>query len=317
MIGMRRTMFVLPLELAAVVRAACTEAIAAAQRRRYVKQIEAAGIAEDGEAWLDDACTAAVDALEARGAAFASELSADVPRLREKVHFGEGKKWAGSQSMTTWVLFLLAAEGLIVRGRPRGAWTSSQWRWVPASSWLPAPLARLEPEAARVELARRWLKAFGPGTAADLKWWTGWTLTQTRAALAAIGAVEIDLDGVPGVVDPDDVEAEPSVEPWVALLPALDPTVMGWKERGWYLGEHGPALFDTSGNAGPTVWWNGRIVGGWAVRRDGDVAFRLLEDVGADAAAAVEAEAARLTEWLGELRVLPRFATPLASELAA
>ena len=29
MIGMRRTMFVLPLELAAVVQAACTEAIAA------------------------------------------------------------------------------------------------------------------------------------------------------------------------------------------------------------------------------------------------------------------------------------------------
>jgi hypothetical protein len=188
---------------------------------------------------------------------------------------------------------------------------------VPASSWLPAPLARLEPEGARVELARRWLKAFGPGTVTDLKWWTGWTLTQTRAALSAIGAVEIDLDGAPGVVDPGDVEAEPSAEPWVALLPALDPTVMGWKERAWYLGEHGPALFDTAGNAGPTVWWNGRIVGGWAARRDGDVAFRLLEDVGADAAAAVEAEAAQLAEWLGEMRVLPRFVTPLARELAA
>ena len=132
---------------------------------------------------------------------------------------------------------------------------------MPAASWLPAPLPRLEPEAARAELARRWLRAYGPARVADLKWWSAWTLAQTRAALAAIGAVEVDLDGTPGVVLPDDVEREPQPEPWAVLLPALDPTVMGWKERSWYLGEHGPALFDRSGNAGPTVWWNGRIVG--------------------------------------------------------
>jgi hypothetical protein len=317
MIGMRRTMFVLPLELAAVVQAACTEGIAGAQRRRYAKLIEEGGIAEGGEAWLGEACAATLEALEARGAAYASELSADVPMLREKLHFGAGKTWAGSMSMTTWVLFLLAAEGRIVRGRPRGAWTSSQWRWVPAASWLPAPLPRLEPGAARAKLARRWLAAYGPATVGDLKWWSGWSLAQTRAALAAVGAAEVDLDGMPGVALPGDVEPEPAIEPWAALLPALDPTVMGWKERTWYLGEHGPALFDSSGNAGPTVWWNGRIVGGWAVRKDGEIAFRLLEDVGADAVAAVEAEAARLAAWIGETNVIPRFGTPLARELAA
>ena len=219
--------------------------------------------------------------------------------------------------MTTWVLFLLAAEGRVVRGRPRGTWTSSQWRWVPAGSWLAAPLPRLEPEPARAELARRWLAAYGPATVADLKWWSGWSLTHTRAALAAIGAVEVDLDGTPGVVLPDDLEPEPASEPWVALLPALDPTVMGWKERTWYLGEHGPALFDTVGNAGPSVWWEGRIVGGWAARKDGEVAFRLLQDPGADAHAAVEAEAERLAAWLGETKVIPRFGTPLERELAA
>ena len=316
MIGMRRTMFVFPLELAAIVQAACTETIAAAQRRRYAKLIEEGGIAEDGEAWLDEASAATLEALEARGEAYASELSGDVPRLREKLHFGAGKKWAGTVNMTTWVLFLLAAEGRIVRGRPRGAWTSSQWRWAPAASWLPAPLPRLEPEAARAALARRWLTTYGPATVADLKWWSGWTLTQTRAALAAIGAVEVDLDGAPGVVLPDDIEGEPSPEPSVALLPALDPTVMGWKERTWFLGDHGPALFDRSGNAGPTVWWNGRVVGGWTTR-NGEIAYGLLEDVGADAVAKIEAEAARLGAWLGETSLIPRFRTPLERELAA
>jgi hypothetical protein len=319
MIGMRRTMFVLPLELAAVVRAACTEAIAAAQRRRYAKLIEEGGIAENGTAWLASAERATLNALQARGEAFAAELSADVPRLREKFHYGEGKRWAGSQSMTTWVLFLLAADGRIVRGRPRGAWTSSQWRWIPASSWLPEPLQRLDPEPARAELARRWLRAYGPATVADLRWWSGWNLTQTRAALTAAGVVDVDLEGTPGVALADDVEPDgsPATVPWVALLPALDPTVMGWKERGWYLGEHGPALFDTSGNAGPTVWANGRVVGGWGAREDGAIAFRLLEDVGAEASAAIEAEAARLATWLGETNVIPRFGTPLERELVA
>jgi hypothetical protein len=315
-IGMRRTLFVFPLEQAAVVQAACTESIAAAQRRRYAKLIEEGGIAKDGRRWLARAEAATLKALAARGEAFATELSSDVPQLRKKVHYGEGKTWAGSTSMTSWVLFLLAAEGRVVRGRPRGTWTSSQWSWAPAESWLKKPLARLEPEQGRAELASRWLMAYGPAGVDDLKWWTGWTLTQARAALAAIDAVEVDLGGRTGFIVPGDDEAEPEVEPWVALLPALDPTVMGWKERDWYLGEHRPALFDTAGNAGPTVWWNGRIVGGWSVRKDGEIPFRLLEDVGAEAMAAIEAEAARLGAWLGEVKVLPRFATPLARELS-
>src|SRR5262245_29064368 len=138
MIGMRRTMFVLPLELAAIVQAACTEAIAVTQRRRYAKLIEEGGIADDGEAWLDDAAAATLQALEARGQAFASELSGDVPRLREKVSYGEGKTWAGNIGMTTWVLVLLAAHGSIVRGRPRGQPANSQCRRAAAARWPPS-----------------------------------------------------------------------------------------------------------------------------------------------------------------------------------
>ena len=96
MIGMRRTLFVLPLDIAAVVQAACTESILAVSRRRYAKLIEGAGIASDGEKWLDEVGAKTLRALEARGKAYAVELSADVPQLREKFHFGEGKTWAAS-----------------------------------------------------------------------------------------------------------------------------------------------------------------------------------------------------------------------------
>ena len=162
MIGMRRTMFVLPLDLAAVVQAACSTRIAAAQRRRYAKLMEARGIARDGAAWLDAAGRETLAALAARGEAFAVELSADVPRLREKLTFGKGRKWAGSQSMTTWVLFLLAADRRIVRGPSTGTWTASQWRWVPVDSWFDAPLPPVDASAARVELVRRWLGLSAP-----------------------------------------------------------------------------------------------------------------------------------------------------------
>jgi hypothetical protein len=185
------------------------------------------------------------------------------------------------------------------------------------SAWLPGGVPTLDPAGARVDLARRWLRAFGPAPLADLKWWSGWTLGQTRAALAPLHTVEVDLDGVPGVVLADDLDPAPTPTPHATLLPALDAGVMGWQSRGWYLGAHGPILFDTNGNAGPTVWWDGRVVGGWAQRRSGEVVVRILEDVGADATAAVEAERERLQTWIGPVRVTPRFRTPLERELAS
>lgn len=102
------------------------------------------------------------------------------------------------------------------------------------------------------------------------------------------------------------------------LLPALDPAPMGWQARDWYLGAHRERLFDRSGNIGPTVGWDGRIVGGWAQRKeDGRVVLALLEDTGADAAAAIAAEAQRVRDWIGDVRVTPRVRTPLERELVA
>jgi hypothetical protein len=86
---------------------------------------------------------------------------------------------------------------------------------------------------------------------------------------------------------------------------------MGWAGRDWYLGPHRPQLFDLSGNAGPTIWVDGRIVGGWAQRRSGEVVPRLLDDVGADAGREIEEAAAELEGWLGATRVTGSFPTPV------
>jgi hypothetical protein len=317
MLGMRRTMFVVPVELAPVVQAACTNAIAAAQRSLLLRVLEESGITDDPKRWLEEVEEATIQALGARGQALAAELATDEPRLREQIQYAEGKSYASRQSVSTRVLLVLAAEGRIARGRPRGSWISGQYRWSLMESWLPGGMQEWSAEAAQAQLVRRWLAAFGPGTMADLRWWTGLTAGQVKRALAGAGAVEVDLDGTPGLVLDGDLEPPAAAAPWVALLPALDPTVMGWSGRDWYLGEHGPTLFDRNGNAGPTVWWDGRVVGGWASRADGEIAVRLLEDVGAEGAAAVEAAAGTLADWLGGVRVTPRFRTPLERELSA
>jgi hypothetical protein len=313
---MRRTLFVVPVGLVPIVQAAVTEALVPPERKRTVRMIEEAGIARDGARWLRQAEAETIAAIEERGEVTGADLSKVVPRLRKQIPYGEGKTWAGNMGMTTRVLFLLACEQRVVRGRPRGSWTSTRYRWAPMTSWLQDGIPTLKPDEARAELARRWLATFGPGTIADLKWWTGWTLGQTRKAVAELDTVEVELDhGDTGIVLAGDDAPVRSPKPWAALLPSLDPTTMGWAERAWYLGPHKAALFDRAGNAGPTVWWNGHIVGGWTQRADGEIVWRALEDIGRDGRLAVERQVERLQVWLGGAVVLPRFPTPLFQEL--
>jgi len=310
MLGMRRTVFVVPAGLVPLIQAACTDQIAERLRRQLIQIVQEAGIAPDAATWLKEVGEATVRVLAARGSATGAELARDEPRLRTQIVAAQDNPYGGAINLTTRLLTLLSAESLIVRGRPRGGWTSTQF------TWSAADRTELSADIARTELARRWLLAFGPAQAADLQWWTGWTAGQVRQALGRLEVTEADLGGTTGVMLTADAAEAAAVEPWAALLPALDPTAMGWRDRGWYVGEHAPALFDRSGNIGPTAWWDGRIVGGWAQRKDGAVAVRLLEDIGAEASAAIAAEAQRLREWIGPVRITPRFRTPLERELA-
>ena len=130
-LGMRRTMFVLPLDLAAIVQAACGGAVAARERRTLERMIDAGGAHEDPAAHVREVEEATLRALEARGESAGAELSKDVPALAQEFPFGVGTRWGGAMRLTTRVLVLLGAEGRIVRGRPRGTRITSQYRWAP------------------------------------------------------------------------------------------------------------------------------------------------------------------------------------------
>jgi hypothetical protein len=312
MLAMRRTMFVVTRESAPDVYAAAGRRIAVKERKGLLAFLADGGGWDAG--WLAEVEAEVAAALAARPESSGAELSRLVPRLREQVVVARGKPYEATQNVASRIIRTMAAEGRIERCRPAGSWISGQFRWANAE-----PLPEVPAEPARAALAKAWLGAYGPGTEADLKWWTGWTLGETRKALVAVGAQAVVLDdGATGYVLPgDDGAADgPAEAPGAYLLPALDPAAMGWQERGWFLPEAHLELFDRTGNIGPTVWWGGEVVGGWAQRADGTVAWRRLADRGAAADAAVGSAADSLGALLGGARVTPRFRTPIERGLS-
>jgi hypothetical protein len=311
-LAMRRTLFLVPVEEVATLHAAASIAIGRRERARTLTMF---GVGDDGPdtaAMFQDLEAIGLAAIRAAGEASTAELTGLDARLGQRIDVSQGTSYAGSISVSQKVFFHLALDGRIGRGRPRGSWTGSQVRWRPIEDWLPEGIGPMPTDAAQARLVGRWLRVFGPGTREDVRWWTGWTVAQVRAALAANDAAEVALeDGQTGYVLPDDLDPVGMPEPWVALLPSLDATTMGWSAREWYLGPHKPMLFDRNGNAGPTIWVDGRIVGGWAQRPDGAVVTRLLEDVGTEASQAISAEGAAIESWLDGTRIRYSFPTPM------
>lgn len=321
--GMRRTLFVVRNEDVPMVQAAAGKPVAAVLRRRLISQIHRFGADPDIEGsvdrWLMDLEDQVATAVSGAGAATGAELARRVPGLATSIKAAAGS--AGAQRVTTSLLTLMAAEGRIVRGLPTGAWTSRQHRWEPVTARWPAGIPVLDVEKAQRALAGRWLARFGPATVEDLQWWTGWTKTTTRRVLAELPVQEIDLHGRSGLMLPDpelDEDAGlPVDEPALVatLLPALDPTPMGWKQRDWFLAVDAAAIFDRAGNIGPTVWWGGHVIGTWAVTSSGQVRTVITADRGEDAQHAVEQAAAQLTHRLDGAVVTPAARTPLEQSL--
>ena len=303
--AMRRTLWVARPEVVRELQGAATLALVGPDRRRTAGYLTESGIA-DPDAWLDDADVAVLADLRAHGPSTARELGRRIPALRHPIVVG-GPRWGAPQAAHTRVLLGLGFAGQILRTRPVGSWVSGAYAYAVADAWVPGALGDLDPRAARAALAARYLARFGPVTTEDLRWWAGWPVTSTRTALADIGAEEVDLDGDPGWVVGGDSDESAQVEPWVAALPSVDPTTMGWKQRGWYLPEAAADAFDRNGNAGPTLWVDGRVVGAWAQAPDGRMATHYFERVPEARRTELDERLAALADAVGQTRYTVRF----------
>jgi DNA glycosylase AlkZ-like len=309
-LAMRRTMFTFPRDLLPHVWGSASDRVAQQLRTRLAKEVEAHGIAKRGEVWLTRMNNTVLDALAEGGPATTAELREQIPPLARRLDMSPGKSYGANVPIAPRVLGTLAVTGAILRGDNEGDWRTSRPRWTLTEQWLGAPVTKAGSDAGYRELVRRWLHRFGPGTEADLVWWLGATKGAVRKALADLDAVEVSVTEGPAFLLPDDLDDLPEPDPWAALLPVLDPTTMGWKQRDFYLDpEDRPFLFDTNGNGGTTAWWCGRVVGCWVQDPDGTVVVVPRGDLGSDALDALQSEAERLTKWLEGAKVSTVYAS--------
>jgi hypothetical protein len=178
-----------------------------------------------------------------------------------------------------WILSRMTAEGRIVRGPRRGGWKSTLFEYTSMANWLPElDLAALDPETARVELARLYFGAYGPATAADFIWWSGLSRPEVERALAGLGPalVPLEVRDLPGeyLLPVEELErlrrtpAEPMSG--VCLLPVWDAYLMAYLQRSRYLDTAWyDRVYDASGNGTMTVMAGGRVSGVWDMEAEG------------------------------------------------
>ncbi|TDD13954.1 winged helix DNA-binding domain-containing protein [Nonomuraea diastatica] len=313
--SMRETLFVFPRDLVPAVWGSASARVAAAHRKRLVRDLQRWGPAAEGQeaAWLATAEEAVLACLADGVPRSSKRVREEVPEVAGVMEQASDKSWGGRIAIAPRVLTQLSLDGAVARAANAGAWYTSRPTWTTTQAWwedeVPEALAARQGYA---ELVSRWLWSYGPGTVDDLAWWLGATKSAVRTALDDIGAQRVSLDdGSVGWLREDDLAPVVAAEPWVALLPLLDPAVMGWKARAFYLGAHAPQLFDSAGNAGTTAWVDGRVVGAWVQDPGGVVELRLLDDdVSPQAREALAAEARRLSARLDGQRVFTVYPSP-------
>lgn len=304
--GMRRTLWVTSVPMARAMHASTTRDLVAVERRRQIKDLTATGVA-DPEAWLENGSAAVVAALAEKGPLSARELGKVLPEVAQQVELSAGTTYAVVASAHTRLLTLLGFEGRLVRERASGSWVGSEYRWQVTPDDL--ELDSLEVRPAAAALAAAYVAQFGPVTTADVAWWAGWTKARTKQALADADVRGVTVSTGQAWVSAADV-APKDPGPWVAVLPSLDASAMGWKDRAWYLPSSAWDAFDMGegvGNAGPTIWVDGRIVGAWAQKPDGELVTHWFEKVAPARRSEVADRLETVRSWLGGRVVKPRF----------
>jgi hypothetical protein len=198
------------------------------------------------------------------------------------------------------LLLFAALRGLVVLGPV----SDSVQAFALTRDWLgaqpPGALESAERERRLAELARRYLAGHGPASPSDLAVWSGLPLRDARAGLSALAGELVEAGGdlvevaAPAPV-PDRVPAR--------LLPAFDPYLLGYRERGFAVAAaHARRVHPGGGMVRATATDDGRAVATWSARRRGGrLALELDEfaPISKRAAVALRSEAADVARFEG------------------
>jgi hypothetical protein len=216
---------------------------------------------------------------------------------------GEGPR---EQLASGWGYFL--ADAAIADRLCFGPSQGQRVTFVHPDDWLGEQPA-FEPEAALVEVARRYLAAYGPATHREFRqWFTSRSFGPDAAAavFAELDLVEVDVDGHAAYLLDDEEPIAPASS--VRLLPEYDVYVMGFRERDELVppavrelvAAHGKGRYE--GPAGtPFLLIDGVCAGIWSRKKGAKTIELTVEPVRSltrEETAGVEAEGDRLGAFL-------------------
>jgi hypothetical protein len=204
---------------------------------------------------------------------------------------------------------LMPNDWQLIRARPRGSWRSSLQEYGVFQNWFPdVDLESLSAEDAQASLVSHYLSSFGPATEDDVVWWTGLGKREIRRALARIDrhAAEIEIEELGGGFlllerQSQDLVTVPEIGGEATFLPSLDPYIMGYKGRARFLDpDNYSQVFDRAGNALPTIWLDGRVIGVWMEdRKRRSLQLLLFDEAKVELSAQLKEEAENLSRFLG------------------
>jgi hypothetical protein len=224
----------------------------------------------------------------------------------------EIKERLGTSANVSAIVEEMCDRGLLIRVRPRAGWKDRINKYSVFREYFPdIDLSILTESEAITELVKHHLRSFGPVTENDLAWWVGMSKTEAREAIDNIKDI-VERTNISGLGDDfillrSDAkhlgDPKSSQGTSVALLPWLDPYMMGYKDRERYLpAEYRDRVFDRGGNATSTILLDGRVVGVWdfAEEENPVVKFILFEKVKEDVKIQVRLEARRVGMFIAD-----------------
>lgn len=164
--------------------------------------------------------------------------------------------------------------GVLVRASAKG-WKGNDFTYALLKKWVPDISLRPDnPETARTETIRKYLRAYGPASMEDIAWWTGLPLSQCQRSVAhlrreavrfQIESYRDDMIGLKETVEL--LRRKDPCEEEIQLLPPWDPYILGWRCRKRLVDkEMMPFVYDSAGNAASVIIDNGKVIGLWQFR---------------------------------------------------
>lgn len=258
---MRNTVHIIPSKRFALFRRALEKSLMTEWNRWTVKT----GTKKSEDAWVP-LYPQVLDALE------------DEPLTLKQILEKVGWSGTGAQSRLHRLIREMSLRGLICNARSSGPWYhNTEHAFSRVDRWLPmTDLHSISVEGALINLAKMYLKTYGPASISDYAYWTGIRVQEAKPVFDSFSdsLAKVSISERKGelLILVEDLQTllNTGGEPRNArLLPEFDALIMGHKDKARFLD---PAVktsvFLPLADVAATIMVDGRVEGVWKMRKE-------------------------------------------------